>query len=208
MQMLLACSRWRRSARQSFRHPAAEQPAAPAGSRPGRRSRNPQRGHCPHWPCLRPAGRTGRCRTAHGRGRCPPLRPPAAAASRKKRWNSSGWAGWWWAACGSGPSRRNTRWGHVHAVPEHGAVLQGDVQGDDGHAQLLGFSGQDVGCESVRMRIIVIPPTGPRTDNPTKSIKKSYRNIPETTGNVNCLNQYFFVFSQFRSVFLHKRAGT
>jgi len=36
--------------------------------------------------------------------------------------------------------------GHVHAVPEHGAVLQGDVQGDDGHAQLLGFSGQDVGC--------------------------------------------------------------
>ena len=35
--------------------------------------------------------------------------------------------------------------GHVHAVAQDGAVLQSDVQRDDGHAQLLGFGGQDVG---------------------------------------------------------------
>ena len=34
----------------------------------------------------------------------------------------------------------------VHAVPDDGAVLEGDVEGDDVHTQLRGLGGQDVGC--------------------------------------------------------------
>ena len=34
--------------------------------------------------------------------------------------------------------------GLVDAVPQNGAVFQGDVQGNDGHAQLFCFGGQDV----------------------------------------------------------------
>ena len=36
--------------------------------------------------------------------------------------------------------------GQVHAVPDDGAVLEGDVEGDDVHTQLRGLGGQDVGC--------------------------------------------------------------
>lgn len=38
------------------------------------------------------------------------------------------------------------RGGQVDAVPQHGAVLEGDVQGDDGNVQCGGFGGQNVGC--------------------------------------------------------------
>ena len=38
------------------------------------------------------------------------------------------------------------RGGQVDAVPQHGAVLEGDVQGDDGDVQCGGFGGQNVGC--------------------------------------------------------------
>ena len=35
--------------------------------------------------------------------------------------------------------------GHVDAIPQDGAVFQRDIQRDDGHAQLFGLGGQDVG---------------------------------------------------------------
>ena len=34
----------------------------------------------------------------------------------------------------------------AYAVPDDGAVLEGDVEGDDVHTQLRGLGGQDVGC--------------------------------------------------------------
>lgn len=36
-------------------------------------------------------------------------------------------------------------WGHVDAIPQDAAILQRHVQRNHGHAQLLGFGGQDVG---------------------------------------------------------------
>ena len=63
--------------------------------------------------------------------------------------------------------------GHVHAVAQDGAVLQSDVHRDDGHAQLLGFGGQDVGRGIGKNADHIVVPPRAHGRKTTKSSKKS-----------------------------------
>ena len=86
--------------------------------------------------------------------------------------------------------------GHVHAIPQDGAVLQRDVQGDDGHAQLLGFGGQDVGRrigENTDHKYNTSEGRGRKTTN---SSEKSWELYQMQREKVNCLSKNFFAFSQ------------
>ena len=69
------------------------------------------------------------------------------------------------------------RGGLVKTVPEDGAVLQRDVEGDDGHAQLRGLCGQDIGRGIGENADHKIPPWAGAARNGCKTTEISKKSV-------------------------------
>ena len=69
------------------------------------------------------------------------------------------------------------RGGLVKAVPEDGAVLQRDVEGDDCHAQLRGLCGQDIGRGIGENADHKIPPWAEAARNGCKTTEISKKSV-------------------------------